>query len=147
MGSLRVILENELPQWEPKLAEKNITFHCDLADDLSPVLIDFDQIGRSVSNLIANGIDAIATNGVLQLSLHQDKNYQVIIVSDSGSGISQEIQQKIFEPFFTTKSRGTGLGLAIVKQIIEYHQGTISVWSEDGAGTKFTIKLPVRTEV
>ena len=84
--------------------------------------------------------------GELKVTLHDEDDQQVIMIADNGPGISEEYQFKIFEPFFTTKSRGTGLGLAIVKQIIDYHQGHISVWSEIGVGTSFTIALPKAEE-
>jgi signal transduction histidine kinase len=70
----------------------------------------------------------------------------VIKIRDNGKGIPQENLKKIFEPFFTTKDvgQGTGLGLFIVYKIIEQHKGTITVQSEVGKGTEFTIKLPIK---
>jgi signal transduction histidine kinase len=70
----------------------------------------------------------------------------VITVTDSGSGMSEEILPRIFEPFFTTKSegKGVGLGLAIAYGIIERHRGTIEVESAVGRGTTFTVTLPLK---
>jgi signal transduction histidine kinase len=73
-----------------------------------------------------------------------DGRYIQIVVHDTGPGIAKNIQDKIFEPFFTTKGQeGNGLGLAIVWGIIEGHDGRISVESEPGEGTTFTVLIPV----
>jgi len=143
-GSLKKVMEDELAQWQLGLEERGIDLSFYPTDDLPPILIDLDQIGRALTNLIGNSIDAIEANdnGQLTLKLFKENGYQVISVADNGPGISEKEQAKIFEPFFTTKPRGTGLGLAIVKQIIVSHNGTISVTSELGKGTEFTIKLP-----
>ena len=65
-----------------------------------------------------------------------------IEVADTGGGISHESLSSIFEPYFSTKETGTGLGLAIVQKIVDIHNGTISVESRQGEGTRFTVKLP-----
>ncbi|RME98135.1 MAG: PAS domain S-box protein, partial [Chloroflexi bacterium] len=144
-GSLYQMVENELAQWEYKLAENQITLRADLADDLPEMFIDFDQMERVLSNLIGNAIDAMESGGTLSVVLKTKDDAQIFTVSDTGSGMSEETRAKIFEPFFTTKSRGTGLGLAIVKQIVESHGGQISVRSQEGQGTTFTVKLPQQT--
>lgn len=142
LGSLHAVLENEVIFWEANLKERGVSFRYDLVPDAPPVMLDFDQLGRVFSNLIGNAADAAGASGVLCLTMTCRNDHQIVVVEDNGSGIPVEIQEKIFEPFFTTKSRGTGLGLAIVKQIVENHSGRISLWSEPGAGTKFTIVLP-----
>jgi signal transduction histidine kinase len=139
--SLQQVIQNELARWEIPLAENNIICHTELVPDLPAILLDSDQMGRALSNLIGNSIDAMGTDGELYLMLRGDGNNQIIILTDNGPGISTDNLDRIFEPFFTTKSRGTGLGLSIVKQIIEYHHGNLEVWSEVGVGTKFTITL------
>ena len=139
--SLQQLIENELARWELTLVENNITCHTQLEPNLPVILLDSDQMGRALSNLIGNSIDAMGVNGELSLTLSGNNGDQIITLTDNGPGISADYLDKIFEPFFTTKSRGTGLGLSIVKQIIEYHHGRLEVWSEVGVGTKFTIKL------
>lgn len=141
-GSLRRLIERELTHWEMKLAQKQIDCRMELAGQLPDVYLDLDQIERVLSNLIGNSVDATGPGGELAVSLRGENSWQVITVADNGSGIPTEDQARMFEPFFTTKSRGTGLGLAIVRQIIDGHGGRISVWSEPGRGTKFTIALP-----
>ncbi len=142
-GSLRALIEREISQWETKFNQKQILCRLDLAEQLPESFLDFDQLGRILSNLIGNSIDATETGGELRVELFGDDNgWQIITVADTGFGIAAENQTKIFEPFFTTKPRGTGLGLAIVKQIVDGHGGKISVWSEPGKGTRFTVALP-----
>jgi len=139
--SLQKVIENELARWEMSFLDHNVVCHTELGPNLPAILLDSDQMGRALSNLIGNSIDAIGADGELHLTLHGDGNSQIITLTDNGPGISAENMDRIFEPFFTTKSRGTGLGLSIVKQIIEYHHGTLEVWSKLGVGTKFTITL------
>jgi signal transduction histidine kinase len=146
-GLLRMVLENEMVHWELRLAEKKIDCHVQLASNLPAIMLDADQMGRAVSNLIGNSIDVLGPGGEIHLTLHAEDGHQIITLLDNGPGIPEENQPRIFEPFFTTKSRGTGLGLSIVKQIINYHHGEIDVWSSVGVGTKFNITLPQLEEI
>jgi len=116
---------------------------------------DADQLRQVFVNVIANAVDASPENSVVAISTetldlevdggdaHARKTYARVVIEDSGKGMDETTRDRIFEPFFSTKKRGTGLGLAIVKQIVEQHGGRISVASEPGAGSKFTIDLPV----
>lgn len=103
------------------------------------------QMSQLFLNLILNGFHAMEeTGGTLSVDTSFDEDSICVRVSDTGTGIPEEIQDKIFEPFFTTKAagKGTGLGLAIVAQVVEDHKGTIHVQSQEGKGTTFTIQLP-----
>ena len=114
---------------------------------LPPVKVDEDQIYQVAINLILNAASAIEGNGRLVIGTELDpKGEALITFGDTGEGIPHELLEKIFEPFFTTKPTGTGLGLAITRQIIKQHLGTISVESETGKGTRFTIRLPLEKE-
>lgn len=121
---------------------------------------DADQLRQVFVNLIANAIDASREGSPVIISTARitakrkeagegngnrsgDRSQTLarITIEDQGAGMDEQTRARIFEPFFTTKKRGTGLGLAIVKQIVEQHGGAISVESEQGKGTKFTIDL------
>jgi two-component system sensor histidine kinase PilS (NtrC family) len=98
-------------------------------------------------NLLINASQAIRTSGSITITAYRDEgagvlDETIIMVSDTGTGIGPEDLEKIFDPFFTTKTHGTGLGLAIVYRIIEDHGGSLSVSSEPGKGTTFTIRIP-----
>ena len=94
-------------------------------------------------NLIVNAVDAMPTGGKLDIRCERvDKNLRLQF-ADTGTGMPEDVRQKIFDPFFTTKgAQGTGLGLSVSYSIIERHEGSISVTSELGGGTIFTINLP-----
>jgi CheY-like chemotaxis protein len=94
-------------------------------------------------NLIVNAVDAMPDGGRLAISCAHDGMQLLLRFADSGTGMPEDVRQKIFDPFFTTKgAQGTGLGLSVSYSIIERHEGLISVSSELGAGTVFTIGLP-----
>src|SRR5882724_1922996 len=94
-------------------------------------------------NLIVNAVDAMPRGGRLSLSCVRVNGRLQLRFADSGAGMPDDVQQKIFEPFFSTKgAHGTGLGLSVSYSIIERHEGAISVSSEPGRGTVFTIDLP-----
>ncbi|MCA1991402.1 MAG: PAS domain S-box protein [Coleofasciculus sp. S288] len=105
-----------------------------------------DELNQVWTNLLHNAIQAMNNKGTLEISV-TEKNHQIVVeITDSGCGISPEIQSKIFEPFFTTKpaGEGSGLGLNIVRKIIDKHQGTIEVESVPGK-TTFTVSIPITT--
>ncbi|MBI5855502.1 MAG: hypothetical protein HZB35_09810, partial [Nitrospirae bacterium] len=95
-------------------------------------------------NLLLNADHAMGEGGTLRLGLTSAGDRVLLTVSDTGHGIPNNQLSKIFTPFFTTKEagKGTGLGLSVVHGIIEEHKGTISVESEVGKGTTFTITVP-----
>ena len=107
------------------------------------VLADREQIRRVVINLAANAQDAMPEGGKVKIATQQLNGFVELVVSDSGAGISHDNLKKVFDPLFTTKAKGTGLGLAICQQIVNRHGGTIEVASELGAGSVFTVRLPL----
>jgi two-component system cell cycle sensor histidine kinase/response regulator CckA len=128
-----------------------------LDPDLQPIRADPLQIEQVILNLAVNARDAMERGGQLVLSTcalppdpdHPPQPAMVrLVVQDAGSGMSDEVRSRLFEPFFTTKDvgRGTGLGLATVYGIVQQSGGTISVESELGRGSSFTIDLPVAGE-
>ncbi len=110
-----------------------------------PVIIEGDvfALGRVYRNLITNAIQATQPGGRVTIATSRDRDKVEVSVSDSGSGIPAERLGAIFDDFVTTKKRGLGLGLAITKRIVEQLGGTITVASELGKGTTFTMRFPV----
>jgi PAS domain S-box-containing protein len=130
-----------------RLISENIELRCELANDLWPVKADPDQIVQVILNLCVNSRDAMPHGGTLVLTTRNypvDEGFVVITVSDTGTGISPEVQKKLFEPFFTTKEKGkgTGLGLATVYGIVKQTGGHIRVKSSPGQGAIFSVYLP-----
>ena len=115
---------------------------------LPPTLADRTQLQQVFLNLFLNALHAMPRGGELgvRTSLLEDGKSIRIEVSDTGSGIREDLINKVFQPFFTTKPKGTGLGLAISRQMIEQHDGTIAVANRPGGGVLFTIRLPVKAE-
>jgi len=113
--------------------------------DLPQVQCMPSQVNQVFMNLVVNAAHAIEEKGVITIRSGQDPDTVWISVSDNGKGIPDDIRQKIFEPFFTTKpvGSGTGLGLSLSYGIIEKHGGELTVASEVGVGTTFTIVLPI----
>jgi len=96
-------------------------------------------------NILTNAEQSIAEKGKIRIKTDVNNTGITIVFEDNGSGINEQILSKITDPFFTTKEpgKGTGLGLSIVQQIINEHSGSVRFESEEGKGTKVTIKLPV----
>ncbi|MEX2602056.1 MAG: ATP-binding protein [Balneolaceae bacterium] len=103
-----------------------------------------DELRRTLINLVKNSIEALDGEGELIIRSGRTGTDVRIELTDNGSGIAPEDQEKIFVPNFSTKSSGTGLGLAISKKIIEAHHGKIFFRSEKGMGTTFVIELPLK---
>jgi two-component system NtrC family sensor kinase len=119
------------------------------ADNLPRVHGDSQQLEQVFLNLILNSIDASPKGSKIQVIIvpADDPHYLAVKIIDFGSGIPQHILSSIFDPFFTTKGKGkgTGLGLSVSQGIVAKHGGRIRVSSQEGAGSSFTVTLPVTT--
>jgi signal transduction histidine kinase len=117
-----------------------------LDQHLPTIQADSVQISQILVNLITNAIHAMPKGGKITVATKGKNEHVSLIVSDTGSGMSNEVKKKIFEPFYTTKpvGQGTGLGLSVVHGIVEEHNGRILVHSSPGKGAKFEIVLPLR---
>jgi two-component system, NtrC family, sensor histidine kinase HydH len=113
-----------------------------LSDDSFEMTVDPELLKQSLMNLLQNAIDAIYSNGTIEINYFRKEKDLIIEVSDNGKGIPENIKTKIFDLYFTTKPEGTGLGLSIVQKIIAEHNGTIEVFSEVNKYTKFKITIP-----
>lgn len=137
--------------FKPLAIRKNITFTIEAPDSLD-AWFNQDQIDKVITNLLSNAFKFTPDGKKISLLLAKQNEQAVIKVSDSGMGIPQEDLPFIFDRFYqssNSKSRlqhGTGIGLAIVKYLVELHGGTITAESELGAGTTFTIILPLNAD-
>jgi two-component system, NtrC family, sensor kinase len=145
---LNSFLEEVVELMEREARSSGIKFQTDLDENLKPVLSDPSQLQQVFLNLITNAIDAHDGKpyGNIRISTRADDEHQKvrIVFADTGSGIPNEILSKIFDPFFTTKAvgKGTGLGLSICYSIMQRLGGSISVKSQVGQGTEFTLTVP-----
>jgi signal transduction histidine kinase len=130
---------------EPFAAGSSIEVLCEMPADAVYVMADRSQLVRIITNLMTNATQAIPEErkGIIQVKLSKEEGYGVLKVTDNGSGISAETQEKLFTLYFTTKNSGTGLGLAMTRQMVEAWKGTISYETKLGEGTTFSIRLPL----
>ena len=128
----------------PILTAKGIDCTFAMETSLPAILAVPYQVQQVVLNLLTNAVDAMPGGGSLRLETGVAGDAVFLRVADSGPGIPLETRERVFEPFFTTKERGggTGLGLAICRQIVEAHQGTITVGDTPGGGTTFEVQFP-----
>ena len=122
----------------------SITLEWQVMPALPDVLVDAAQMQIVFRNLITNAIQAMPGGGRLTIGVRLENGVLYATVSDTGHGIPPDALDKIFQPLYTTKAKGIGLGLALCKLIVEAHDGTISVTSEVGKGSTFTVALPAR---
>ncbi len=138
------LIMKALKLFEQEFKEKAIDVQNELADNLPLIPADEKLLKRALCNLIKNSIEAMAEGTkVLKVASRLSEGRIEILVSDTGKGIPTDKLKKIFDPFVTSKVYGPGLGLTFTYRIIQDHNGTISVESEPGKGTTFTISFPV----
>jgi PAS domain S-box-containing protein len=128
---------------------KNMNIRLDLnISSLNPIWAQGERIQQVFINIILNAMDAMPNGGTLKIELSQIDTQAVVVIEDTGTGIKQQHMPHIFDPFFTTKGigKGTGLGLSISYAIIKEHEGRITVESEAGKGSRFTIFIPIDLE-
>ena len=148
-ANINHLIDTLLKRLRPIAAAKGIDL---VLESFKPVVAEVDETKLSLafSNLIENGIKYNKEDGWVHISLNVDNKYFYVKVEDSGIGIPQEDQENIFERFYRvdkSHSReigGTGLGLAITRSAVLMHHGAIKVYSEEGEGTTFTVRIPLK---
>jgi two-component system, sporulation sensor kinase E len=122
----------------------NVQFHTCYESNLPFVFCEPNQLKKVFINLIKNAIEVMPSGGNITVAINQIGEQHIqITIQDEGIGIPKDKIKKIGEPFYTTKEKGTGLGLMVSYRIIEEHNGSIQVESEEGIGTVFKINLPL----
>lgn len=153
---VKQVVEMTRPRWRDLPQSNGITIEVktELSPDVPQMAGMESEIREAFTNIVLNAVDAMPQGGkiTLQTSVGPGKNgfaQQVAVdISDTGSGMSEEVRKRCLEPFFSTKgTRGTGLGLAMVYGVLQRHQGDIEVQSEPGKGTTFRLIFPVRDKL
>jgi two-component system NtrC family sensor kinase len=146
--NVKDVLDQAVVFCEHVISERGVVVEKKYADDLSPITAVRSQMHQVFINLITNACHAMPQDaGKLLIEATSQKDGRVCIrVRDNGSGIRPGDADRVFEPFFTTKGegKGTGLGLSIVRNIVQQHRGEITVESEMGRGTTFSVLLEMR---
>jgi two-component system NtrC family sensor kinase len=146
VADARSIVEKAVQLIQHHLKISNVTFEGDYRTSDTRLMCNENEIQQALIALMVNAVEAMPGGGNLRLTMkHNAQGDLQIILADSGIGIAREDLPNIFEPFFTTKTggQGTGLGLSVVYGIVERHGGTISVESEPGKGSTFTLTFPM----
>ncbi len=139
---LNPIIDDIIDFYLPQAMMHSITLRKSLHSEPLVCLADAGMLKQAILNLLINSQQAIGGEGEIMVRTSGDGQFAQIQISDTGKGIPAERLANLFEPYQSSRPDGTGLGLATVKKIIDAHKGTITVVSEPGRGTAFTIKLP-----
>ena len=131
-----LLAKNDLPE--------NVKVSVKVDSGARKVVVDSAYINRIMYNLVTNAVQAMPKGGKLVIRAYKDKKTSdaVITVEDTGVGIPENAKNKLFTPMFTTKSKGQGFGLAVIKRMTEALSGNVTFESQEGNGTKFTVRLP-----
>ncbi|HTJ48369.1 MAG TPA: ATP-binding protein, partial [Cyclobacteriaceae bacterium] len=140
---LKELIEHVAQLMKTELKKTNIKFNVECNSDYLTIQADVELIEQVLINLLKNAIEALGetANPTLELIGRYDENSIKIEVIDNGSGIIKEALEHIFVPFYTTKKRGSGIGLSLSRQIMQMHNGSISVESEPDVKTIFTLRF------
>jgi signal transduction histidine kinase len=126
----------------PRAEALGIQMRMSLSDEPLVCQVDEALLKQALLNLCLNAQQAMPDGGELMVQTLFDGAWVQIEVTDTGVGIDPEVKAQLFKPFFSTKKGGSGLGLSLTRRIIAEHGGTISVQSEPGKGSRFTVRLP-----
>ncbi|GAS85004.1 integral membrane sensor signal transduction histidine kinase [Paenibacillus amylolyticus] len=136
-------LERVMSLTESDAASRGHRITLEMTSEPIVVNMDRDKIVQVLINLIRNAFEAMEDPGEVHMDLLQDGEAVLVSITDTGSGIPENSLSTIFNPFYTTKEEGTGLGLALCQKIVQDHNGKITVHSEMGVGSTFTLHLPM----
>ena len=128
---------------EPHAFERNVVIRTQYDPDLPLVPLDVDLFKQALWNLIRNAQHAMPDGGDLILTTRRDGDHALLTVTDTGVGMEEAVAAQVFDAFFSTRPGGSGLGLPTTRKVVEAHGGSITLQSEPGQGTMFTVRLPL----
>ena len=147
VADLNTLVRDAVGLVEPDARRHAVDLRLRLATGVPPVLVDGVQVVQVILNLAINGLEAMVAagraGGCLTIETRPAAAQTELIVSDTGAGLSPEVQARLFEPFFTTKPDGLGMGLSIARAIAEAHGGRLIVAQTSGKGTTLSLTLPI----
>lgn len=145
--TVQQILSETIPLVEPFMQKNKVIMKVNIDENVQPLYVDRYRIQTALMNLIQNSIEAMPEGGDIIISVENlsSKNFESIIISDTGVGMTPNMVEKVCEPFFSTRQDEgmRGLGLAIVRDIIKVHGGTMEIKSVQGQGTSIILNLPI----
>jgi len=153
LGDIAEVIDNVLSTHRYQIINSGFDIQTDVQPELPPVLIDRDAMAQAISNLLDNAIKYSGKVKQISITAKPVGSDLCIEIADRGIGIPRAEQEKVFEKFYRVGNglvhdvKGSGLGLSLVKHIIEAHKGTISIESDVGKETRFTIRLPLAMKV
>ncbi|MDH5477293.1 MAG: ATP-binding protein [Nitrospinota bacterium] len=143
---LAKVIQSAISTVEPQSRERGVTIKTDFNGHVPMALLDKTKITQALINILLNSTQASPENSEVMVSVETVKfpssDRARIMIRDHGYGIPEENLKYIFDPFFTTRKDGTGLGLSIVRNIVDNHEGSITIESEPGNGATVIIELP-----
>jgi CheY-like chemotaxis protein/anti-sigma regulatory factor (Ser/Thr protein kinase) len=146
---LREVVEQLLaltrPQWDNEAARRGVRYEIDLRiEPAPPILAVASEVREALLNILENAFTAMPDGGRLTVEIRGRDDAAIVVISDTGRGMSPEVQRLAFEPFFTTRASegGSGLGLALAQEIVQRYGGQITLQSREGVGTTFTLMFP-----
>jgi signal transduction histidine kinase len=126
----------------PSAGRQNVRIEVDSESTEIFVHGDRDLLQQAILNVVANGMEAMKTGGLLRIHLVREGEECCVSISDEGAGVAPEIREQIFHLYFTTKGKGSGIGLAVTFRVVQLHNGTIDFTSEPGRGATFRLRIP-----
>jgi signal transduction histidine kinase len=147
LGNLNDQIERVLDLFAAQANENHVEIVRYLDLDLPSILLNAETLQAALVNLVKNALEAMPDGGELTARTHVIRQGVALDLIDTGIGMDERTAMKMFDAFYTTKSGGSGLGLPTARRIIEAHGGRISVHSEVGIGTQFTLEFPTPARI
>jgi two-component system sensor histidine kinase HydH len=141
--SIEDILEKNITFLASQIKQEGYTIEKHYDENLPEIAADADMLYQAFLNILINAMQAMPGGGIIHVKIHSADHSVTIVIEDEGEGVPEDLLEKIWDPFFTTKAKGTGLGLGIVKNIIESHEGSVSITNQPDVGSRVAIVLPV----
>ena len=151
--SVEEIVNEVSGRFKEYMANKKMTFECEIPDSLPAIHADREAISRALFNLLDNAVKYSGKNPVIHMRVFFKEEAVFLEVQDTGVGISKEDQKKVFEKFYRSSHpaskniEGSGIGLTLVDHIVKAHGGQVMIESDLGQGTRVTLKLPILPKV